>query len=388
VKWKLDRLVLMCSLWVVAMVVACGGGGGVGTDGTGPSISSVNVGVTTGIAKNGLTVNGVSYDSRDASVTDGFGQEMSAEDLRLGMWVEVSSRSDDTGGTAVAQAIRVRPAARGVVSTVDGEGYTVTVLDSRVHYDSATTVIDGVDTLSQIKSGDLVEVHGLLGEESGMVEASRIERLPVGTRTAFELRGRVSELDTVARTFTLNHQQVRYNSASLTLGRPLANGQSVRVSASAPSSDGRPWTVERVTVDQPLPDNLDVLHLDGLTTDWMVGPTFKLEDVLVNADMAIGKRTVTGNGQRVSVTGALQSGTLKARSVFRRSLGQPLQFSLGAPITDYQSIAEFRVRGVSIDATSATFVNGGAADLVNGKSVRITGSFSGRRLIASTVELL
>jgi hypothetical protein len=63
-------------------------------------------------------------------------------------------------------------------------------------------------------------------------------------------------------------------------------------------------------------------------------------------------------------------------------------FVLGAALTDYQSIADFRVRGVTIDATNATFVGGVAADLADGRRVRVTGTVSGRRLIATKVEFL
>jgi hypothetical protein len=388
VKLAAQKFLLACSLLVLAVVAACGG---VGTDGTGPSgndDNTVSVGVATGLAETSVTVNGVAYERSGADTTDGFGNALRADDLRLGMWLEVSGVVDDARGTAIAKTIRVRPAARGVVSAVDGAGFTVTVLQSSVRYDNAATVIDGADTAAALAAGDVVEVHGPLGVGSGTVEASRIERLSPAVRKPVELRGRVSNVDSAARTLTVGRQAVRYDAAALTLRQALANGQVVRVSSLSAPVAGQPWNVERMTSDQPLPDNLGFIYAEGVTTDWVAGPTFTLEAVPVNAASANNKGAVTGDGQRVAVIGSLVAGTLNAKSVARSLPGQPVVFALSAALTDYQSIADFRVRGVTIDATSAVFAGGASAELANGRRVKVTGSVSGRRLVATKVEFL
>jgi Domain of unknown function (DUF5666) len=380
------RLVLR--RWFLLACAALLGCGGAGTDGTGPSGNTVNVGVATGITETTVTVGGVSYERSGAEVTDGFGQAKSADNLRLGMWLEVSGTVDETSGVATAQTIRVRPAARGVVNAVDGGGFTVTVLQSTARYDNAATVIEGADAASDIAAGDVVEVHGPLGVGSGTVEASRIERLSPAVRKPVELRGRVSDVDSAARTLTVGRQAVRYDAAALTLRQALADGQVVRVSSLSAPVAGQPWSVERMTSDQPLPDNLGFVYAEGVTTDWATGPLFTLEGVPVNATSANNKGVVTNNGQRVAVIGSLVAGTLNAKSVARSLPGQPVVFVLSAALTEYQSIADFRVRGVTIDATSAVFAGGAAAELANGRRVKVTGSVSGRRLIATKVEFL
>ncbi len=383
-KSLLQTLIVVCGL----LVAACGG---VGTDGTGPSgkdNNTVNVGVATGIADTTVTVNGVAYERANATLIDGFGTPLGDDALRLGMWLEVSGVVDESAGTAVADTIRVRPAARGVVSAVDGGGFTVTVLQSTARYDNAATVIEGADTAAAIAEGDVVEVHGPLGAAFGTVEASRIERLSEGARKPVELRGRVANIDTAARTLTVGRQAVRYDAAALTLRQALANGQVVRVSSPAAPVAGQPWRVERMTSDQPLPENLGFVYAEGVTTDWVAGPTFKLEGVSVNATSANNKGVVTTDGQRVAVIGSLVAGTLNAKSVARSLPGQPVVFVLSGALSDYTSIADFRVRGVTIDATSAAFVNGAATDLADTRRVRVTGSVSGRKLIATKVEFL
>jgi len=292
--------------------------------------------------------------------------------------------------SAVAQSIRVRPAVRGRVSAVDGAGLTLTVLESTVRYDNVATVIDGADSAAVLAPGDVVEVHGPLGASAGNVEASRIERLSVAPtlQRPFELRGRVSRLDAAARTLTVGRQVVRYDTAALALRQALANGQVVRVTAGAPPVAGQAWRVERMSSDQPLPDNLGFVYAEGVTTDWVTGPTFAIEGVSVNATTANGRGAVTANGQRVAVIGALASGAIRAKSVARSVPGQPVVFVLSGALASYVSVADFRVRGVGIDASAATFVGGTAAELSDGRRVRVVGSVSGRRLIATRVEFL
>ncbi len=386
-KWVVQKLLLACGLSAAAWLAGCGG---VGADGTGPSGSTVNVGVATGIAETTVTVGGVVYERGSATVTDGFGQALGVDDLRLGMWLEVSGVADEATGAGSAQTIRVRPAARGVVSAVDGGGFTVTVLQSTARYDNAATVIEGAESAASIAAGDVVEVHGPLGVSAGTFEASRIERLSSGTDAIkpVELRGRVGNLDAAARTLTVGRQPVRYDQAALTLRQALANGQIVRVSALAAPVAGQAWAVERMASDQPLPDNLGFVYAEGVTTEWAAGPTFTLEGVPVNASDANNRGVVTGDGQRVAVIGSLVAGTLNAKSVARSLPEQPVAFVLSAKVTDVQSIADFRVRGVSIDATAAVFVNGSAVDIANGRRVKVTGGVSGRKLIATKVEFL
>jgi hypothetical protein len=250
-------------------------------------------------------------------------------------------------------------------------------------------VIEGADTASVLLPGDVVEVHGPLGTSAGSVEASRIERLASPTPAQpVELRGRVSNLDTAARTLTVGRQPVRYDAAALTLRQALADGQVVRVSAAAAPVAGQPWRVERMASDQALPDNLGFVYVEGLTTEWAAGPTFELEGVPVVATSANNRGVVTGNGQRVAVIGTLSQRTINAKSVARSLPGQPVVFVLSGPLTQFVSLADFRVRGVTVDASAAVLVNGSAAELVNERRVRVTGSVSGRRLIATRVELL
>ena len=199
----------------------------------------------------------------------------------------------------------------------------------------------------------------------------------------------MSLLDTALHSFTLGRRTIDYGAANLTLRQGLANGQIVRVSAAAAPSPGTPWAVEKLTGDLALPDNLGFLYTEGYVGSLQAGPNFELEGLAVDASTANGKGDIQSEGLRVAVVGALVNGKLKARAVAVVRPGEPVIFSLSGTVTDFVSPASFRVRGVSIDASDATYLAPAtAAGLADGVRLRVKGTVLGRRLIASQVELL
>ncbi len=386
VRLRTGMLLLAGMLTLGVLPAGCGGAG---TDGTGPSQNSVSLGVLKGLEDSSITVNGISYDSSNVQVLDSFGLPVDPDSLKLGMWLEVSGSVDEASGQARALSVRIRPAARGAVSAVDGTALTVTVLQTTARFDSANTVVEGAERGSALALGDVVEVHGPAGT-TGLVEATRIERLSSGSedRRPVELRGRVSALDTAARTVTVGKQPVFYGNATLQLRKTLANGQVVRVRALTSPAARVPWTVDRLVSDVPLPENLGFAYAEGVTADWAAGPVFTMEDLPVNATEATNRGVVSANGQRVAVIGALIDGTLKAKSVARILPGMPAVFVLSGKVSDLRSVADLRVRGVLVDAAGAVLVAGGASALVEGRRVKVTGTISGQRLIATRLEFL
>ena len=187
---------------LTALLVSCGG---VGEEGTGIGTETTSVGMVQGLSDSTVTVNGVEYRRTAAAVTDGLGEPLDSGALRLGMWVEVNGTvpADDSGAiAAVAERIRVRPAARGVVRSVSPDGATIGVLDSTVTLGRDT--VRDVGSAAPLTAGDVVEVHGPLGASAGTVAASRVERLAAAPQPVrYELRGRVSQLDTINQTMVV-----------------------------------------------------------------------------------------------------------------------------------------------------------------------------------------
>lgn len=377
---------------VLALTLLAAGCGGVGEEGTGIRTESANVGVVSGVSDTSVTVNGVDYRREAATVTtDGVGKPLQADDLRIGMWVEVNGTASALdGGDAKADTIRVRPAARGEIKSIAQDG-TVTLLDSPVTLGAGTVVDTGSDA-SALAPGNLIEVHGPLGAASGAVVASRVERLAASPTVAvrYELRGRVSQLQqTGPKTLTVGGRQVSYDNATVRVAVGLRNGQVVRVSSTVAPVEGVPWPVQDLRSDVELPANLGFLYTEGFVEQLQAGPTFQIEDLQVDASTANGQARVTANGQQVAVFGPRINGTLKAKAVSVIQPGTPVVFTLYGQVSAYTSIASFRVRGVPIDATDLAAANPAALPpLADGARVRVDGTVRGRGLSATKIMLL
>ncbi len=98
------------------------------------------------------------------------------------------------------------------------------------------------------------------------------------------------------------------------------------------------------------------------------------------------------NGQRVVAWTdlALSSGELVARviRIGGLTIASNAALTVDGVITDYQSTTNFRVTGITVDASGAQFVGGSAVDLRNGRIVRASGTFVSGVLRASRVEVL
>jgi Domain of unknown function (DUF5666) len=376
------------------MLSACGGGsqatalGGVGEDGTGAPAHAASIGVITGMDATTITVNDITFDRSSATIADAMSGPLTDADLKPGMWVQVDGRTDADGQSPVAETIAVVPTLRGEVTAVDGGMASVTVLDNTVQID-ANTLIDG-STGQSLQVGDTVEVHGLLQATAGTVTATRIDKLasmPTGT-TPYELRGKVTQLDTASQTMKVGARLVSYVGASITLPKALTNGMVVRVAAAQPPVAGQPWAIQRILPGQDLPANMAFVYLEGVVDQWQSGPVFALDGLPVSASTANGKANITQDGQRVAVIGTLKDGTLVAKSVALVTPGAPVTFVLYGDITNYQSAASFKVRYVQVDASAATFTVGNATQLADGVKVRVVGSVSGRQIQASKVKII
>lgn len=367
------------------LLSACGGA--VGEDGTGAYEPAISVGSVNGLSETSVSVDGVNF-SIEAATTllDGLGKPLAPDALRLGQWVEISGQVNAVQGVGIADKIQVRNSARGMVSAVDGSGATVTVLQTAARYSDISTVVDGIDSAASLRVGDVVEVHGPLGAAAGTVQATRLELLAAAP--TFELRGRVSAVDSVRRRAVIGRQPVDFGQATQTLHQAIANGQVLRVAATTAPTTAADWLVQRITSDAPLPANLRFAYAEGVTSGWRTGPYFELDGLPVDGSAANNRAAITADEQRVAVIGAIKSGVLVATSLARVRSGQVVTFNLSGAITGFASAAGFRVRHVPIDASAASFVGGATADLANGKRVRVSGPLQGQRMVATRVEFI
>ena len=205
------QAVALVGAGVLALVAACGGGGGSDATAPGATPSSFSSGVISGFGS--VIVNGVRWDDSSASVTDDDGNRKSRSDLKLGMTVEVDGGPvNKSAATGVAMAIRYGAETLGPVTSVDTAASTLVVLGQTVEVTASTVFGESITGgLAGIAAGAVVEVHGLYDAAAAKVVATRIE-VKTGV-TEYRLRGTLGALDTTAKTFQIGSETISYASA-------------------------------------------------------------------------------------------------------------------------------------------------------------------------------
>jgi hypothetical protein len=302
----------------------------------------------------------------------------------LGTWVDVEGPSAESDRMAVAQLIRVRPAMRGKLAQLDVSTQRLSLLGSQGQL-GRDVVFEGVDTLSQLRAGDSVEVHGALGRETGEIDVTRVEKLDTPS-AVYELRGVVSRVNATERTLTVGGQKIDYAQATVLVRTGLTVGSVIRLSSSQPPLDDQRWTVDRVVDDRVLSSDGLQVYVEGVVTQLQTGPVFVVEGFAVDASRADKASAVTHNGQRVAVVGTFQAGVLRAQAVRVILPGEPVIFTLTGVVKQFNSVNDFRIGQVAINASDAKFVSGTASDLANGRKVKVRGEVRAPGLFVSRLE--
>jgi len=180
----------------------------------------------------------VRFDDSSATVADDDGNVRSRSDLRLGMMVEIDAGQVNRAA-ASALARRIRWAARSSSGGIRQHGC---VHRAGAGPDGAVTPAPSSTTRFRVawgplEPGQVVEVHGILDPANGRVVATRIEAEDAAA--VYKLRGAIDNLDTTARTFTINGALISYAGLPAAMVPPgLTKGQIVRVLLQTGQADG------------------------------------------------------------------------------------------------------------------------------------------------------
>lgn len=396
--------VLLGSVSVGALVVACGGG--VGSTGTGAtSNGTYSSGTVSGFGS--VIVNGVRYDTSSVQVVDDDEGSTSGSDsaLALGMEVEVEAGvltrpADGTLPSAHASRIAHGSALLGPVGAVDAAAGTLTVLGQHITVTDATVFDTGLSGgLVALKVDDVVNVHGLYDKVSGVTTASRIE-VKTGTVPFYRLRGVVSELDATARSLKIGGLPVRYAAADASqIGAGLVNGQVVRARLQTAAVAGA-WQAVRIkSAERALREHeAHEAELEGVITLFTSQAAFEVNGLPVNASGAAvvfsnGTASDLAAGVRVEVEGAVSNGVLVATKVefHKRTTDRQREFEFHGAIASLDTtVKTFALRGSTIDysGSGVTFLRGSEASLSNGARVEVKGTRSadGTHIMAARIK--
>ena len=380
--------------WLLAGVIAAGCGGGVDSGGTGAPVTSFASGSITGFGS--VNVNTVHYDDRSATVRDGNGVLRSRDDLRLGMTIDVRGSAigvDGNGNPAsTAKSIVFASEIVGPVAASDLAGRTLNVLGQTVDIRLGTVFGESLaGGQAALAIGTVVEIYGHLDVATGRYAASRVEAKPAGT--SFSLRGIVSGLDTVARSFSFGSARISYAGVAV-VPPALANGRFVRAMLAPAPGAGGVRSATALVDGAPTIEDHDEAKLEGRVSAFTSTTAFSVNGTPVDARGASfdGGSAGLALGAKVEVEGTIVGGVLVASRVKVDAAGDGSgdEFEVSGPIVTLDPFGKtFVVRDVTVSYSgSVDFRNGTAVDLAVGKKVEARGALSadGTRLQAQRIK--
>lgn len=373
------------ALVAAATLAACGGGGGDSTGGNSGSTNTkpaVYSGPISGLGS--VTVNGVRFSSSDATLSDDDGAGLRSDDLKLGQTVRVSGSSDDTTSLGNATAVAVQRGLQGAVSAVNVAAGTFTLLGQLVTTNSSTTY-EGLTGLTALADGNTVEVYGVV-QPAGGILATRVERKTI---TGTTLRGRVSNLNTTAKTFTVGTLLVNYTNA--TVNGTLTNGSVVKVkAATAPVANLLNASSVKLSDDSAAYTSAGAasIKIKGVAESAPSAGKLNVSGTPVDISNATLKGgTVVTAGAFLEIKGSWNGTTLVAREVeFEGSRDVQLggRNELYGAVSAFTSISNFVVNGVTVDASAINGIS--PSQIAVGTYLEIKGNVVGNVLKATKIE--
>ena len=364
------RLVLGLSIAAItAVLAACGGGSGsAASSGTSTTSASTSSGTVTGFGS--VYVDGRELEDALANTrVENADGSYTTVTLQLGQHVNVSADS-----SGMASTITVGAAVIGAVSSIDtsaGEfkaaGQWVAV-NSDSSTGPVTVYAGGYTALTDMAAGDLVEVHGSAVYSSThaayVIHATRVEK--EAAISAVRITGTVSNLDTSAKTLSINGVTVNYAAATVVpASATLANGLVVTVWGPSGSLTGGSSVTLAATrlriVNSTVASNIasGTGQVGGLVSNYnATAQTFTIDGITIKLASA----TITPSGASIAdgayvlITGTFGSdGTLTATSIKVREAStadDTAAIRLKGAISSYVDASSFVVRGIPVDASA------------------------------------
>jgi len=323
-------------------------------------------------------------------------------DTLVSQYVEVSGFRT-VPGEVLASLVQIRastPAGTpaevaGIVSALNVNTRTLRIGTLSVDF----VALPGAQLPPQLANGVVVDVRGMTNATGTLVAQTLTlvtTTLPGADGTEVEVEGAITDFASPS-SFKVNGQPVDAHAAIVGNGTAALLGNGVRVDVAGRLAGG---IVAATRVDI---ESVPTLQVDGLvgavsTTGgtfaigaqtFSVSTTTQFDDQSVAAihDFNLGALHV---GDHVVVT-ATSVPTLAATRVVRLDLAAPPpsqpDTTFEGVVSEFNSIADFKVGGRAVNAASAQFSGGTSADLSNGRRVIALGKLSGTTLLASQVTI-
>lgn len=353
---------VISGLLMALLLQGCGGGGG-GTAALGATPQVAN-GVVTGFGS--VFVDGVEIEDANASVvTENADGTLSNSVLQMGQRIRVNH-----DGKGTASKVTVDAAVIGSVSAIDTNALTLTVAGQRISINNDLTTGPltvwggGYNSIADVSNNDLVEVHGspVYGSTTNAykVVATRVQKM--AAISSLKINGKVNNIDTTAKTFSLNGLTVAYANAAL---RPtdatLANDVLITAYGSTSALSGTTLTASHLKVNR-IQDSTATdatAQVGGQVSLFNSGAnTFEVQGVKVSitSSTTINPSGATvANNAYVKVSGTVGSdGSISATNIQVREQNTNndlAKVKLNGVISDFVDATSFVVRGIPVDAS-------------------------------------
>lgn len=331
-------------------------------------------------------VNGLRVDATSAELKGGQKPQWTdVQDMKL-VRVEGTLGSDSSGPLLTATRVWLIPASEQRRIQLIGQ---VTDYANLSSFKVRGTPVDATDavvkngTADDIKDGAFVQVTGRI--VGGAVKADEVKIGSPPKDIPFRLFGTVSEYDGTAGTFKL-------------LGIPMQLADDARFSGGTRDDfgdgdvvsvkgrfDGAKFIVSEVEFKPSA--TVPMVHLEGVAS--AVSPSSLVVNgatIQITPSTIVEGGTPLADGQRVEVDAQWIAGELVATKIMVEMPGAMAM--LRGPISDFDSVASFKVNGQQVDASAAVFRGGTEEQLENGKVVRVKGALDAGVVRATEVEFL
>jgi hypothetical protein len=303
------------------------------------------------------------------------------------------------GGVLMATEVKFLNAPNGVVDEFKGFvtalGTAGKLFVNGTEIDVSTALVTG-GVLANIVVGTEVELHGNFVDGVFVATRLHIEDAPgvvdMSGNGLAEVQGAIANFVGVAN-FTVNGQKVDATNATFRDGTAanLANGVTVEAKGKITNGALIATRVEikasGTTTPGTNPPDMAEFEAKGTVSDFVSVAQFTLGGKSIDASGAIFLRGTTAdlkNGAIVEVKGTLVDGKVIASRVkFDDDLATTppgttppvsTEFEAKGAISSFASVASFVLAGKTVDASTASFIGGTAADLKNGAIVEVKGT--------------
>jgi hypothetical protein len=378
-------------LIVAALITACGGGSGGSTASTPSAAAVVTVGTITGFGS--VFVNGVRFDVSAAQITVN-GQPGTQADLRVGQVVKVKGKSTKSSGQGSAESVEFDHNLEGPIESFGTVAGSFLLLGQTVMTDGGTSFDPRIPggVFAGLKQGDVVEVSGF-AQADGSILATRIE-LESGSHK-LEVRGAVTAVDEMAKTFNIGDLIVDYSQATLlgfTAAAPAVN-DIVKVKGSGIDAQGRLTAIQvELKTDKDMHGDGQHVEVEGLINVFTSAMDFEVNGQKVSVPPGTKIEVQGGAGDvkldlnvRVEVEGQIDANGVLVASEIKIEIGSEaaLQGMVDKVDVTDPNARKVIVQGISVaitdrtrleDRSSTRIERFSLADLSAGDTVQVRGA--------------